>query len=144
MGLPGSAMGIDWNSLGFESRKLKYLLQDSGWFYEGHRASIDCLAVAWLFYIEPESLVQLLHNARQTSAIVRAIGAPFDAKDQLKERGYRWHNGDKGQAKHWWLEVTSAKLDEEKLFLTQLYPRFEQQGLIEMKNALNRFKVDLA
>ena len=59
-----SIQGIKWSDLGFESRKLKYLLQDSGWFYEGHRASIDCLAVAWLLYTIPETLQQLLTTAR--------------------------------------------------------------------------------
>ena len=133
--------GIDWPGLGFESRKLKYLLQDSGWFYEGHRASIDCLAVAWLLYTVPDTLQQLLSTARQTTVIVRAIGAPFDAKDELKSRGYRWDGGDKGHPKHWWREVSSQELAEEKAFLASVHPQFEQQAVFETRNARNRFKM---
>ncbi|MCV6022403.1 DNA polymerase III subunit epsilon, partial [Escherichia coli] len=48
-----SASGIDWKALGFESRKLEYLLLRLGWFYEGHRAATDCLAMAWLFHLLP-------------------------------------------------------------------------------------------
>lgn len=135
-----SFQGIDWTMLGFESRKLKYLLQDSGWFYEGHRASIDCLAVAWLLYNIPESMVQLLQNARKKSVLISAIGAPFDAKDQLKSHGYRWNNGDKGQPKHWWIEIPNEDLLNEKIFLQEVYPQFEQNTIYEIKNARNRFK----
>ena len=136
-----SFKGIDWSGLGFESRKLKYLLQDSGWFYEGHRASIDCLAVAWLLYTVPDALSQLLTTARQTSVIVRAIGAPFDAKDALKSRGYRWDGGDKGHPKHWWREISSQELADEKAFLASIYPQFEQQTVFENQTARNRFKM---
>ena len=136
-----SIQGIKWSDLGFESNKLKYLLQDSGWFYEGHRASIDCLALAWLLYTLPETLQQLLTTARQTSVLVRAIGAPFDAKNELKNRGYRWDNGDKGHPKHWWREISSQELAEEKAFLALLYPQIEQQAVFETKNARSRFKM---
>ena len=136
-----SIQGIKWSDLGFESNKLKYLLQDSGWFYEGPRASIDCLALAWLLYTLPETLQQLLTTARQTSVLVRAIGAPFDAKNELKNRGYRWDNGDKGHPKHWWREISSQELAEEKAFLALLYPQIEQQAVFETKNARSRFKM---
>lgn len=84
-----SASGIDWKALGFESRKLEYLLLRSGWFYEGHRAATDCLAMAWLFHLLPESVANLLSEADRRTVLVRAFGAPFDVKDYLKERGYR-------------------------------------------------------
>ena len=38
-------------------------------------------------------LAQLLQTASQPSYRLQATGAPFDAKDKLKARGYRW-NGD--------------------------------------------------
>jgi len=42
-----SFQGVGWRALGFESSKLEYLLLKSGYFYTGHRAEVDCLAVAW-------------------------------------------------------------------------------------------------
>ncbi len=135
-----SIQGIDWHALGFESQKLKYLLQDSGWFYEGHRASIDCLAVTWLFYTVPESMAQLLQTARETSVLIKAIGAPFDAKDVLKARGYRWNNGENGQAKYWWKEISNQDLPNEKIFLAEIHPQFENTMVFELKNARTRFK----
>ena len=99
------------------------------------------MAVAWLLYTIPETLQQLLTTARQTSVLVRAIGAPFDAKDELKIRGYRWDGGDKGHTKHWWREINSQELAEEKAFLAVVYPQFEQQTVFETKNARSRFKI---
>ena len=73
--------------------------------------------------------------------LVRAIGASFDAKDELKNRGYRWDNGDKGHSKHWWREISSQELAEEKAFLAVVYPQFEQQAIFELRSALSRFKM---
>ena len=97
--------------------------------------------MAWLLYTVPDTLQQLLSTARQTTVIVRAIGAPFDAKDELKSRGYRWDGGDKGHPKHWWREVSSQELAEEKAFLASVHPQFEQQAVFETRNARNRFKM---
>ena len=73
--------------------------------------------------------------------IVRAIGAPFDAKDELKRRGYRWDGGDKGHPRYWWREVSNQELAEEKAFLASVHPQFEQQAVFETRNARNRFKM---
>lgn len=131
-----SFQGIDWDVLSFESRKLKYLLKDAGWFYEGHRASIDCLAVAWLFYVVPESLTNLLDNARKNTVVVKALGAPFDVKDQLKARGYFWQPNEK----YWCTEIFEADLPAEQGFLKDLYPRSETAAEYTMKSAKERFK----
>ena len=36
-------------------------------------------------------LAQLIQAASQPSYALQATNAPFEAKDQLKNRGYRWH-----------------------------------------------------
>ena len=51
-----SLEGIDWNRLGFSRRKLEDLSLKSGYFYEAHRATIDCLALAWLLHIHPDAM----------------------------------------------------------------------------------------
>ena len=106
-----SASQIDWKSFKeyrIESAKLEYILLKLGYFYEGHRASIDCLAMVQMFFVLPQALDQLLSNIDQKSIIIEATKAPFDLKDKLKEAGYRW-NGDK---KVWWIEVSELELDQ--------------------------------
>lgn len=135
-----TARGIDWPELGFESRKLEYLLLRLGWFYEGHRASIDCLAMAWLFYVLPEAMVDMLETARRRTVSVKAFGAPFEVKDTLKEHGYRWHNGDKGANKHWWRELDEKDLIAEQAFLDTVYHQGSQQAHYDYQDARSRFK----
>ena len=135
-----SASGIDWKALGFESRKLEYLLLRLGWFYEGHRAATDCLAMAWLFHLLPESVANLLSEADRRTVLVRAFGAPFDVKDYLKERGYRWHDGVKGANKHWWREISEDELPQEQTYLDDLYHRGSEHAHYDYKDARNRFK----
>lgn len=136
-----SANGIDWASLGFSSKKLEYLLLQQGWFYEGHRASIDCLAMAWLFHQLPAACVDLVTKASLRTVFVRAFGAPFEVKDGLKERGYRWHNGQSGGNKHWWREVSEADLVAEQAFLNQLYHQGAEHAHYDYQDAHSRFKL---
>ena len=135
-----SMNGIDWPTLGFESRKLEYLLLRLGWFYEGHRATTDCQAMAWLIHLVPNALTDLLAGVDRRTVLVRAFGAPFDVKEALKARGYRWHGGGQGANKHWWCEIDEAELEPERSCLENLYRRASEQAHYEYKDARNRFK----
>ncbi len=135
-----SFKGINWKSLGFKSLALDYLLLRLGWFYEGHRASIDCLAMAWLFHLLPLAFESLLVEADKRTIRVQAMGAPFSVKDILKERKYRWHNGEKGPVKHWWRDVSEEELEDEKHFLDGLYQQGSTKAEYVYLDALNRFK----
>ena len=55
----------------------------------------------------------LLTNARRPEIKVSALGSPFDSKDALKERGYRW-NADR---KVWATSVPKPDLDAEVFWL---------------------------
>ncbi len=135
-----SASEIDWKGLGFESCKLEYLLLRLGWFYVGHRAVTDCLAIAWLFYLLPGEWIQLSELDRRT-ILVRAFGAPFNVKDHLKKRGYRWHDGIKGSnKKHWWHEIDEDELPRERDFLDNLYHLGSELAHYDYKDARDRFK----
>ncbi|MCX7279457.1 MAG: 3'-5' exonuclease [Burkholderiales bacterium] len=86
---------IDWKAEGRESAKLSALALELGWFYDAHRAEMDCHALlAVLQAVLPTSggsgLARLLQASKATRYRLQATGAPFDAKDALKERGYRW------------------------------------------------------
>ncbi|WP_394790164.1 3'-5' exonuclease [Rhodoferax sp.] len=86
---------IDWKQEGRDSAKLSALALEMGWFYDAHRAEMDCHALLAVLQAKlPESghsgLAHLLAAAKGTRYRLQANGAPFDAKDALKERGYRW------------------------------------------------------
>ena len=134
---------VDWKSLGFEARKLEYLLLKQGYFYQGHRAEVDCLATAWLLHCKPESFPLLLASARQKTIIVRAFGAPFDVKETLKARGYRWHGGDQGSNKCWWTVATETNLPAEQEFLNETYHDGAQRAHYQPQTARTRFKGDI-
>ena len=135
-----SLEGIDWNRLGFSRRKLEDLSLKSGYFYEAHRATIDCLALAWLLHIHPDAMADLLEQAGRKTITVHAFGAPFEVRDTLKTRGYRWHDGTSGPNRHWWKEIPETALEEEKNFLDELYPNGSDRAGFETRTAADRFK----
>jgi len=56
------------------------------------------------------ALATLLANARQTTIRIFAVESPFDRKDLLKGRGYRWSNGTNGCRRCWWRDVAERDL----------------------------------
>ena len=87
-----SLSNIPWKSEGMENAKLEYLAYKYRFFYEGHRATIDCqVGIEILSRTLPKSdnsvLKILLDTARQPTVRIFAEGAPFETKDLLKARG---------------------------------------------------------
>ena len=66
-------------------------------------------------------LARLLAGSGQTRYKLRATGAPFEVKDKLKARGYRWD----GEGRVWWCSLASdALLDAECAWLrAEVYGR---------------------
>ncbi len=90
-----SFAGIDWKAQGSGSAKLEFLAHECGWFYDAHRAQVDCHALLQVLArpLPKEAqtgLARLMAAAQTTRYKLRAVGAPFDSKDLLKARGYRW------------------------------------------------------
>lgn len=132
---------IDWKGMGYESRKLEHLLIREGYFYEGHRASIDCLALAWLLTLNDEFLSQIISNSEKVTVLIQAFGTPFEVKDRLKERGYAWHDGKSGANKHWWIEVDETNLIDEQNFLDEIVHRGSEQANYRYISARERYKL---
>jgi DNA polymerase-3 subunit epsilon len=90
---------IAWPDLGFDGRKLGHLLMQQGMFHRGHRAAADVWAtINLLGSAMPDgetALCKLIRNAEQENLRVGATNAPFEAKDALKARGYRWQASTK-------------------------------------------------
>lgn len=86
---------IDWQKEDIASLKLDYIAYKMGYFFDGHRAVNDAQATLHLLskalpVSGTPALSALLAHAREKSRRYFATGAPFDKKDDLKARGYRW------------------------------------------------------
>lgn len=120
---------VDWAAEGHEGVKLAYLASGAGFFYDKHRAVNDCAAAIELLSSPlPRSgglaLAALLDVARRPTWRIRAEGAPFDLKDALKARGYRWDDGSSGAPRAWYVDVADADKGSELSFLEQeIYQR---------------------
>ena len=111
---------VPWAGIGFEGAKLGYLVNGCGWFHYGHRAVDDCHALLEVLAHKiggGSGFVHLLGSSARTRVRVWAEHAPFDMKDVLKRRGYRWFGGGDGQPKAWWTEVDEDDLAAELRFL---------------------------
>ena len=120
---------IDWAAEGFEGTKLAYLAVGCGFFYDRHRAANDCLAaVEVLSRALPKSgvnaLAHLLARARLPTWRIWAEGSPFEFKDQLKSRGYRWNGEENGRPRAWFIDVADEQREAELAFLKkEIYQR---------------------
>lgn len=110
---------IDWKERGYESSKLDYLNWKLGFFYEGHRALNDCWATLNLLLQEEGAFNELKANVRKKETLLSAANAPFDKKDLLKSRNYRWSDGAGRLPKGWWLCLPNELLADEKQWLDQ-------------------------
>lgn len=105
-----SIVDVPWKANGYRSSGLENLARDMGFFYDAHRAEMDCHALlSVLASTLPKSgktaLHGLLQRIDQPSYRVYATNSPFDSKDLLKIRGYRW-NSD--------LKVWHTRVDDDK------------------------------
>jgi DNA polymerase-3 subunit epsilon len=128
-----SMADIDWLELGFEGRGLSHLVSQCGWFYEGHRAENDVLALLYLIaHRLPDGdtiLRGLLECAERSTWRIHAIDSPFDSKDRLKARGYRWD----AVMKYWWREIAHGELEAEHGWLkTDVYTGLGEPAVHEV------------
>lgn len=80
----------------------------------------------------------LLKKARVPEYKIWALNAPFDNKDKLKERGYRWD----GERKTWSGFVAQSDLPHEIDWLrAEVYSNRPFKLEIEKIDAFNRFSV---
>ncbi|WP_338835154.1 3'-5' exonuclease [Bradyrhizobium septentrionale] len=117
-----SATEVDWRQHGFDGAKLGYLLHGAGYFHQAHRAVDDCHALLEILDFRlpttgAPALALLLETARKRTVRVWAEQSPFELKDILKKRGYRWSDGTDGRPKSWYVDVCESALDEEIAFL---------------------------
>lgn len=139
---------IDWQRELISSRTLEYLLFRYGWFIDAHRAVNDAEGLLGLLLERlPRTgtplFQELLARSREVTCRLSAVNAPYDSKERLKARGYRWSDGSNGRPRAWWIEVGEGAMESEMTFLAaEVYPRGDTRPVeIVRITARDRFSV---
>jgi len=134
---------LDWKAQGRASSKLEALAQALGFFYDAHRAEMDCHALLAVLVAplpnEPDTtgLATLLQAAKSPFFRLQATGAPFEAKDLLKARAYRWN----AEQRVWHTRLADeAALDAECAWLkAKVYGARNASVMVEKVDALSKY-----
>ena len=120
---------IDWSKERISSRSLEYLLfKCGGYTINAHRALDDAEGVLGLLLgtlpvTDSPVFKALLDKSVELTSRISAVGAPFDKKDILKQRGYRWSDGSNNSCKGWWTDVPQHLEQDELSYLAkEIYP----------------------
>jgi DNA polymerase III subunit epsilon len=134
-----SLRDVDWREAdGYGGGSLGALLAAHGLFFGAHRAVEDGYAVIELLRQTLPTSGELAFNrlrasARQATVRLWAVGSPFEAKDALKARGYRWT----AECRAWRADVPEEGLEDELAWL-----RTGAYGGRRMPADLPRFRID--
>jgi len=145
-----SMRDINWNDEDISSLKLEYIAYRYNFFFEGHRAIIDCLAG---IHILAQNLINskkpvlkgLLDNAMQLEFKLWAKNAPYDTKDLLKARNYRWGMHPTNNYRAWSILISEINVEEEIKYLrSDIYKTNTGIPLeieIEIFDAFNKYSI---
>lgn len=116
-----SMADVPWKEYGYASASLEFIAYRAGIFFTGHRALIDAQVALHILATpvvrDTPPMLDLLQRAKQGLVRVWAERSPYEMKDTLKKRGYRWNDGENGKPKAWWMEIDAATLDAELGYL---------------------------
>jgi DNA polymerase III subunit epsilon len=110
----------------------------AGFFHQAHRAVDDCHALLEILAFElpttkTPALAVLLERARKKTMRLWAEQSPFDLKDALKRRDYRWSDGSNGRPRSWYVDEIAFLRDV--IYLRDVEPR------LQTLTAFDRFSV---
>lgn len=111
---------IDWSKKGYTSSKLEALSIYHGFFTDAHRALNDVNALLHLLSMQNRNtgkiyFYELVNNAKLPMTHVFAANSPFDKKELLKEKGYKWDTF----RKIWHKVILKDELTEETAWLAK-------------------------
>ncbi len=110
---------INWSKRGFNARGQEILCIWHGFYYESHRAMYDVDALIHLVTYDIEgqekASLELISNSSKPIYRIAAVNSPFDTKDLLKARKYRWNP----KRKYWWKNILFEELETEKEWMAQ-------------------------
>lgn len=102
---------IAWDKKKMQTRALNYLAADHGFVNPfAHRALFDC---ATTFRLISPHLEELIFRSYKREIEILAQHAPYEQKDKLKKRSYRWND----KARVWCKVILESDLEEERSFL---------------------------
>lgn len=136
---------VPWRDEGIATQKQELIALSEGFFYDAHRAENDCRALLHILATPlpvsgQPALKALLDHALAGGTHLWAIAAPFDARDALKARGYRWSTGTGGDPKAWHVTVADDQVEAELEFLDGIYGGNARSVVrVDHLSPLNRF-----
>ncbi|AYO81041.1 3'-5' exonuclease [Methylobacterium brachiatum] len=136
---------VPWKEEGFGGAKLGYLLADLGFFASFHRAHEDCLAAIEILSrrlpkSETTAFAKLIEAAEAPVYRVWASLAPFERKDALKARGYRWNGTpNPGRPKAWYRDLPEDLVGLEFEYLRREIYGYDADILITEVTPYDRF-----
>ena len=115
-----SRASIPWTEEGFASQALHCLLCVYEVFAgDRHRALADCEAGVWLLAqrlpVSGDSVLAAMRRRALTPTVrLWAIRSPFESKELLRARGYRWMPEMRnGIERSWWTDVEPDEVESE-------------------------------
>jgi DNA polymerase III subunit epsilon len=87
------------------------------------------------------ALSALLERARRKTMRIWDEQSPYELKDELKQRGYRWSDGADGRLRSWYVDVDQEKQTAEIEFLRKTIYLREVEPRVQPVSAFNRFSV---
>lgn len=134
---------VPWKKYGFESTKLKYLLLENGYFFEGHRALDDCAALETLLKLASPSgrsfFDELMESARQTSFVFR-VQAPYGLRQKMRDFGFRWSPFEERAGGEWLKTVRSEDFESERNRIEKMGREGARLNYIE-QDAFTRYRL---
>ena len=117
---------VGWTAEGFASQALHCLLcAYAVYARDRHRALADCEAGVWLLAqllpVSGESVLAAMRRRALTPTVrLWAIRAPFEKKEVLRARGYRWMPEMRnGIERAWWTDVEPDGVESELAWLRE-------------------------
>ena len=135
-----SVNDIDWSQRGFGAKGQEILCIWHGFYYESHRAMSDVDALIHLVTHDIEGLsrasMELLKNASKPSYTIAALNSPFETKDLLKARMYRWNP----VKRYWWKKISFEEVETEKEWMADTIYNGIFQGRVEEISITDKYK----
>jgi DNA polymerase-3 subunit epsilon len=143
-----SMFDVNWNQESIESFKLEYISYKYNFFYEGHRAIIDCLVGIHILSQELYNskqlvLKQLLDNAMQPRFKLWAKNAAYVHKDLLRSRKYRWETHPAHGFKAWSIELPENQVEAEINYLKEEIYQYRMNIPVDIFDAYSRFALNI-
>lgn len=110
---------VDWKGRGKKGRSLESVVLSEGYVYGSHRADADVIATAFALQstAEETAFAEMLRTGGTPTIQVVAKDSRFEAKDLLKEAGFRWSNdgSDALGFRAWHKEIPDTPEETSKL-----------------------------